>query len=249
MFFHQVHLEALGHASYLVGDDATGQALVLDPRRDVGVYLDAARAFCHTVQTKILPLPDHVEVWPTHVAGSLCGGNIGSRLSTTIGYERRTNAILAEVDSKGEFVRECIRLDNLPAVPPYWRRMRAQNLDGVALLGDLPEPPALHPTDFEEAARAADAVILDARQPEAFGGAGRTTRARPRARRASTGGMGLRATSRAPRSSPARSCPHGSARSPTARWRWSVAAATAPRSRRASSPAAANPTSSTSSAA
>jgi hydroxyacylglutathione hydrolase len=129
----------------------------------------AARTFCRTIQEKILPLPDHVEVFPTHVAGSLCGGNIGSRLSTTVGFERRTNPILASVSSMGDFVAECIRLDDLPAVPPYWRRMRHQNLAGVAPLGVLREPPALPPA---EAQRAVDdgAVVLDTRSPEAFGG-------------------------------------------------------------------------------
>jgi hydroxyacylglutathione hydrolase len=96
---------------------------------------EAAEVFCETIQTKLLTLPDHVAVFPTHVAGSLCGGNIGSRLSTTVGYERRTNAVLAEVDSSEGFMRECLRLDNLPAVPPYWRRMRSQNLRGLAPLG------------------------------------------------------------------------------------------------------------------
>lgn len=288
MLFHQFYLEALGHASYLVGDEATGQALVLDPRRDVDVYLEAARtqglrvthaldthghndylsglselasrtdvrllgsaegelgydhqpvkdgevielgdvglevlhtpghtpehlsllvydreqgdapalllsggallvgdlarpdllggeaearkgarAFCDTIQRRILTLPDHVQVWPTHVAGSLCGGSIGSRLSTTIGYERRTNAILAEVDAKEGFVQECLRMDSLPAVPPYWRRMRSENLAGVAPLGVLGEPPALGPDAFADAAGAEDTVVLDTRQPEAFGG-------------------------------------------------------------------------------
>lgn len=44
MFFKQFHLESLGHASYLVGDEKTGKALVLDARRDVDDYFDAARA-------------------------------------------------------------------------------------------------------------------------------------------------------------------------------------------------------------
>ena len=130
----------------------------------------AAREFCRTIQTKILELPDHVEVFPTHVAGSLCGGNIGSRLSTTVGYERRTNEILATVSSKDEFVEQCLRLDNLPAVPPYWRRMRRQNLAGVAALGVLREPPALGPDAVRRAALDG-AVVLDTRAPEAFGGA------------------------------------------------------------------------------
>ena len=131
---------------------------------------NAARDFCHTIQEKILwRLPDHVEVFPTHVAGSLCGGNIGSRLSTTVGYERKTNAVLTRVSNSEEFVEECIRLDNLPAVPPYWRRMRAQNLAGPSPLGVLREPPALNPQEF--AAHMRDgAVVLDARSPEAFAG-------------------------------------------------------------------------------
>ncbi len=74
---------------------------------------------------------------PDPRGGSLCGGNIGSRLSTAVGYERRSNPILAEIDSTENFVDECLRLDNLPVVPPYWRRMRAQNLHGVAPLGWL----------------------------------------------------------------------------------------------------------------
>jgi hydroxyacylglutathione hydrolase len=130
----------------------------------------AARDFCHTIQEKILwRLPDHVEVWPTHVAGSLCGGNIGSRLSTTVGFERKTNAVLTRVSNSEEFVEECIRLDNLPAVPPYWRRMRAQNLAGPELLGVLGEPPALKPSEFAGLLRGG-AVVVDARSSEAFAG-------------------------------------------------------------------------------
>ncbi|HEX6311105.1 MAG TPA: MBL fold metallo-hydrolase [Acidimicrobiia bacterium] len=128
-----------------------------------------ARAFCHTIQRTILELPDHVEVFPTHVAGSLCGASIGSRLSTTVGFERKTNEILARVSSTDEFVEECLRLDNLPAVPPYWRRMRRHNLAGVPRLGVLAEPPALGVDDFEKA-RGDGAVVLDVRSPEAFGG-------------------------------------------------------------------------------
>jgi len=43
VIFQQFFLPSLGHASYLVGDEKTGLALVFDPRRDVEVYLDAAR--------------------------------------------------------------------------------------------------------------------------------------------------------------------------------------------------------------
>jgi hydroxyacylglutathione hydrolase len=131
---------------------------------------ESAKAFCHTIQTKLLTLPDHVEVFPTHVAGSLCGGNIGSRLSTTVGFERLTNPILAKVDSRQDFVEQCLRLDNLPAVPPYWARMRSQNLAGVEPLGVIGEPPAL-PAEQFASQMGQGATVIDTRSPEAFGGA------------------------------------------------------------------------------
>ena len=44
MIFTQHYLGCLSHASYLIGDETTGRAVVVDPRRDVGVYLDEAAA-------------------------------------------------------------------------------------------------------------------------------------------------------------------------------------------------------------
>lgn len=126
-----------------------------------------AEAFCETLQHKILPLPDFVEVFPTHVAGSLCGGNIGSRLSTTIGYERRLNQVLSSLSSSDEFVRQCMDLTDLPAVPPYWPRMRELNTQGPPLLGVLADPPPLAIDEFEQA-RDAGALVVDCRPPEAF---------------------------------------------------------------------------------
>lgn len=126
-----------------------------------------AKDICRTLQEKILTLPDHVEVYPTHVAGSLCGGSIGSRLSSTVGYERRMNKMLKSLDKQDSFVRDCLDVDNLPAVPPYWKRMREANQLGPRRLGVLPEPAPLRPPAFEQAHRDG-AVILDCRLPEAF---------------------------------------------------------------------------------
>jgi len=126
-----------------------------------------ARELCRTLQEKILRLPDHVEVYPTHVAGSLCGGSIGSRLSTTIGYERRMNALLAGLSEQETFVRDCLTLDHLPAVPPYWKRMRRLNQAGPPPLGHLGEPPALMPQSFDRL-RHDGALVLDCRSAEAF---------------------------------------------------------------------------------
>jgi hydroxyacylglutathione hydrolase len=44
MLFTQYYLDCLSQASYLIGDESTGQAVVVDPRRDVAEYLDDAEA-------------------------------------------------------------------------------------------------------------------------------------------------------------------------------------------------------------
>ena len=44
MFFQQYYLECLSHASYMVGDTASGRAVVVDPQRDIAQYLDDAKA-------------------------------------------------------------------------------------------------------------------------------------------------------------------------------------------------------------
>ncbi|MEP7160189.1 MAG: MBL fold metallo-hydrolase [Dermatophilaceae bacterium] len=44
MLFTQYYLDCLSQASYLIGDESTGQAVVVDPRRDIGEYLDDAKA-------------------------------------------------------------------------------------------------------------------------------------------------------------------------------------------------------------
>jgi len=44
MIFTQHYLACLSHASYLIGDEVTGRAVVVDPRRDIGVYLEEADA-------------------------------------------------------------------------------------------------------------------------------------------------------------------------------------------------------------
>src|SRR3712207_5092120 len=53
---------------------------------------------------KLLKLPDEVEVYPAHGAGSMCGRNISKETSSTIGQQRRFNCALAPM-SKDEFVR------------------------------------------------------------------------------------------------------------------------------------------------
>ncbi len=152
----------LSGGALLVGDVARPD--LLGGRQEAEQH---ARELCQTLKNRILSLPDHVEVFPTHVAGSLCGGSIGSRLSTTIGYERRMNAVLKSLDSAQIFAGQCLDLETLPGVPPYWRRMRRLNQEGPPLLGVLKEPPALE-VEAVDRLRREGVLVLDCRSPEAF---------------------------------------------------------------------------------
>ena len=52
---------------------------------------DLARAMYHTIHDKLMQLPDKVMVMPAHGAGSSCGKNLSTELTSTIGEQRRTN--------------------------------------------------------------------------------------------------------------------------------------------------------------
>lgn len=53
MFFRQYYLGCLSHASYLIGDEATGRAVVVDPQRDIAQYLEDASANGLTIERVI----------------------------------------------------------------------------------------------------------------------------------------------------------------------------------------------------
>ena len=53
MKFTQYYLDCLSQASYLIGDEATGRAAVVDPRRDIEEYLADAVIACHEPRQSI----------------------------------------------------------------------------------------------------------------------------------------------------------------------------------------------------
>ncbi len=116
-------------------------------------------------------LPDFVELYPSHGAGSLCGKAIGSRDSTTLGYERRFNESLKALPEQ-EWVSKL--MSEMPAAPSYFRRMKKVNVEGPAILGDRSKWPgrrALSPKQARELAARDDVLVLDTRNKEAFAAA------------------------------------------------------------------------------
>jgi hydroxyacylglutathione hydrolase len=121
----------------------------------------------HTLRDFYLKLPDHVMIYPNHGAGSPCGADIGDRLSSTIGYERRFNKFL-QFDNVKNFTDYA--LTSAPPVPNYYPVMKRVNARGPEILGNLPRMQALPPKAFKEAIDKKAGVLVDTRTMLAFGG-------------------------------------------------------------------------------
>jgi glyoxylase-like metal-dependent hydrolase (beta-lactamase superfamily II)/rhodanese-related sulfurtransferase len=130
-----------------------------------GSAQDLAGMLYDSLHGKLLALPDSVAVYPAHGAGSLCGRNISSETSSTIGQQRRFNYALQPMPRE-EFIR--MMTTDLPEAPAYFGRDVELNREGAESLTDLPELPALLPAAVEEMRRAG-AVILDTRLNAQFG--------------------------------------------------------------------------------
>ncbi|EJL27928.1 rhodanese-like domain-containing protein [Brevibacillus sp. BC25] len=99
-----------------------------------GTSESGARAMFQSLQ-KFKQLPDYMQVWPAHGAGSACGKALGAVPSSTVGYEKLFNWAMSH-SSEEEFVTAL--LDGQPEPPSYFAVMKRVNKEGPALLNELP---------------------------------------------------------------------------------------------------------------
>ena len=130
------------------------------PREQAGQLYDSLHG-------KLLALPDSVVVYPGHGAGSMCGRNLSSETTSTIGEQRRTNYALQPM-TRDAFVG--MMTTDLPEIPAYFGRDVRLNREGPSLLAELPPLPALAPAEVARLG-GAGAVVLDTRSSAAFGAA------------------------------------------------------------------------------
>jgi glyoxylase-like metal-dependent hydrolase (beta-lactamase superfamily II)/rhodanese-related sulfurtransferase len=138
--------------SLLVGDIA---------RPDLAVQAREGARELHASLQRLLALGDHVEVWPGHIGGSLCGGaGLSGKSSSTIGYERRANRLLSLPEE--QFVHALTT--SLPVRPPNVEHIVRANRSGYS--SGLAQPQLLSAHGLAGALQGV--TVLDARDPARF---------------------------------------------------------------------------------
>jgi hydroxyacylglutathione hydrolase len=144
----------------------TGDTLFVNDvaRPDLAVEKsEGARGIFRSLRDRLLPLPGHVEIWPGHLGGSMCGGpGMDMKTSSTIGFERRHSAKL-RIDDEDRFVEEA--LAGLGPQPPNFQAI--VDLNRGPLLTDGVELLPLAPRQVEHQ-RAAGALVVDVRTDQQF---------------------------------------------------------------------------------
>ncbi len=127
-----------------VGD--LGRPDLLDETAGSGdTRLPMAKQLFRSLKEKFVTLPDFVQVWPGHGAGSACGKSLGAVDSSTVGYEKLVSwwSTFVQNDDEAGFVKAL--LEGQPDAPVYFSRMKRMNRAGPSLLGDRGTPKHLDP--------------------------------------------------------------------------------------------------------
>jgi glyoxylase-like metal-dependent hydrolase (beta-lactamase superfamily II)/rhodanese-related sulfurtransferase len=118
-----------------------------------------------SLHEKLLRLDDSIEVFPAHGAGSMCGKNLSTETSSTIGEQRRLNYALQPM-TKEQFVK--LMTTDLPEAPAYFSQDAEINRTGAESLTGLTPAPALPAAEVRRLS-AQGSVVLDTRDAKEFG--------------------------------------------------------------------------------
>lgn len=105
----------------------------------MGTAEPGARRKFQTVN-RFKDMPDYLQIWPAHGAGSACGKALGAIPSSTLGYEKLFNPAFQFTEEE-KFVKWLLK--DQPEAPRYFAQMKKVNKVGPALLKDLPKPQKL----------------------------------------------------------------------------------------------------------
>jgi hydroxyacylglutathione hydrolase len=145
-----------------VGD--VGRPDLLERAAHIAGTMEAgARQLFRSLQ-RLTPLPDYLQIWPGHGAGSACGKALGAVPQSTLGYERRFNWAFG-IREEEAFVRAV--LAGQPDPPRYFAEMKRINRDGPRILGEATHPRRLSVEALAEVL-ANGGVVVDARPADEY---------------------------------------------------------------------------------
>ncbi len=131
---------------------------------DIKKHAEMSKKLYTSLHENLLPLGDDVIIHPAHGAGSVCGGDIGDREFSTIGYERKHNPWLSM--DENEFVKA--KVNQQLTLSPYFKRCEKLNTDGPALLSTLDPISGLSIDEFEKLIEQPEHRAIDTRSKYEF---------------------------------------------------------------------------------
>lgn len=134
-------------------EEAAGMANTAEP---------GARDLFHSAE-RFKQLPDYLQVWPAHGAGSACGKGLGAIPSSTVGYEKLFNPALQFTDEE-KFVQYI--LSDQPEAPKYFAVMKRVNKEGPVVIGNKGLPESQANDELESALDSA--TVIDLSPPSQF---------------------------------------------------------------------------------
>ncbi len=145
-----------------VGD--VGRPDLLEKAAKVAGSADTAARTLWKSLARFRALPDHLQVWPGHGAGSACGKGMSAVPQSTVGYEKLFNWAFGAA-TEAEFVAQV--LADQPEPPRYFAEMKRLNRDGPPVLAGFRRPPRQDAARLPELLDAG-AIVVDARPSASF---------------------------------------------------------------------------------
>jgi hydroxyacylglutathione hydrolase len=146
-----------------VGD--VGRPDLLERAAGLAGTKEAAARVLFTSLQEFKKLPDYLQIWPGHGAGSACGKELGSMPQSTLGYERLFNWAFLETD-ENRFVEQVLEGQSEP--PAYFAVMKLVNRDGL-ITAATTSPVPLGAAQVKKLYSNPSSVVVDTRPAGEFG--------------------------------------------------------------------------------
>ena len=129
---------------------------------------DLAGFLFDSLRNKIMPLPDHITVYPAHGAGSACGKNMSKETFDTLGNQKMVNYALRQDMTKNDFITEVT--SGISAPPQYFPKNVLMNQSKNTSIDDVLNQgtKALSIEEFQKLMKMEDVLLIDCRTKTDF---------------------------------------------------------------------------------